>query len=137
MEVFLLDYELGLIDFDAAQERKAELPKLEGPTAKRVATAMTNLEVADHLTPRPRGVEAVHEVGEAFHKMAKAGRVPTKPDLLRGFWTYMFAWAEGARDVAAAKMIVGEVKKLAENDAQWKRTADRLAKQLAAMEGKK
>lgn len=134
VQMFLLDYELGFLDFDAAKERRASLPKLDGAAPREVAAVMTNLEVADRLNPRPRGAEAVREVGEAFYKMAKAGRVPTKKSLVRAFWTYMFAWAQGAKDVKAAKMIVGEVRKLAEKDPQWKSTLERYEKQLKAME---
>jgi hypothetical protein len=134
VEMFVLDFELGFLEYDDAKERKANLPKLEGESAKRVAAVMANLQTADHLVPRPRGLKAIREVGGEFHEMAKAGRVPTKKSLLAAFWTYMFAWAEGAKDVKAAKMIVGEVMKLAEKDPQWKSTAARLEKQLAAME---
>jgi hypothetical protein len=134
VEMFLLDYELGFLEIDAAKERRESLPKLDEAAAKKVAAVMANLEVADHLNPRPRGAEAARETGKAFHAMAKAGRIPTKKSLVGAFWTYMFAWAQGAKDVKAAKMIVGEVKKLAETDPQWKSILARCEKQLAAME---
>jgi hypothetical protein len=134
-ELFLLDAKLLMIDYDAAKERVADLGKLEGDAAKKVAAVMVNFEVEDHMNPRPRGMEAVKEVGEAFYKMAKAGRVPTKSGLLGGFWSYMFAWADSEKNVEAMKYVVAEYGKLAEENERTKRMLGRMKDRLKAVEG--
>jgi len=136
IELFLLDGALGMLEFDEAKERAGKLGKLEGDAAKEVAAVVTNLEVADHLDPRPSGLDAVKEVGRAFHEMAKAGRVPTTSRLLGGFWTYMFAWAEAEKDVEAARWIVGEVRKLARTDESAKGYLKRMEERLKALQPK-
>jgi len=136
VELFLLDAALGMLDFDRAKERREELGRLEGDSAAKVATVMTNFEVEDHLNPRPRGREAIHETGRALYRMAKAGRVPTKSGLLGGFWTYMFAWAESEKKVEAMRWIVAEVKKIAATDERMKQILGRLEKKLKVAEGK-
>jgi hypothetical protein len=134
-ELFLLDAKLLMMDYDAAKERVADLGKLEGDAAKRVAEVMVNFEAEDHMNPRPRGMEAVKEVGEAFYKMAKAGRIPTKSGLAGGFWSYMFAWADAEKNVEAMKYVVGEYGKLAETDERAKRMLGRMKERLKAAEG--
>ena len=134
-ELFLLDAGLGMMDFDAAKERVEKLGKLEGDVASKVAAVMVDFEVEDHMNPRPRGLQAVKEVGAAFYKMAKAGRIPTKSGLTGGFWSYMFAWADAEKNVEAMRYIVAEYGKLAATDQRAKPILARMKKKLKAAEG--
>ncbi len=135
-QLFLLDAQLGMLDIDAAKERAADLGKLEGEAAKQVAQVLTNFEVEDHMTPRPRGAEAVKEVGKAFLAMAKEGRTPSKSGLAVGFWSYMFGGADMEKDVEAMKWIVTGFRKVVGDDAQKKRMLAGMERKLKAAEAK-
>jgi len=135
VRLFLLDAKLGMLDPDTAKERAADLGKLEGDAAKEVAQVLVDFEVEDRLDPRPRGEEAVKEVGKAFFAMAKEGRVPSKAHLADGFWSYMFAWADMTKDVGAMKWIAAEFEKVVGEDARRQRMLDAMKKKLAAAAG--
>ena len=135
IEFLVFDLSVGNVDVAAARESMAAMKDLTDAQRKTVGGAIANGETRAILSGI-KGSEEIPEAGRAYHEMAKAGRVPTDPRLVRYFWFFQLGYAETLGDVEIFKSALEKIREQVATHPQKDRIMAPLEKRLADLEAK-
>lgn len=116
VEAFVLQLELGWLDFEEARAKLAELPKLSKKQAKEIEQLMTDAEV--RALVKGAGKDAVKraEAGQRCVAMWEEKMLPADLGLLIDFWSLAADHAEAQKDKKLFKKIIDAAKDTVRKD---------------------
>lgn len=109
-ELFVLEVELGAIEFFEAKE-KSETIELDAALRKRVDTALVNQEVMFLLEYAQGDQEKMGSVAKRFRQLLSKKQIPSTPRAQQNFFMVLFQDAQVRNDIPAFEATLVAMKK--------------------------